>query len=203
MDNSIYFNNIKNNYDSLSDMFIKNNVLCYQNYSLPLTCDLRIFNPNLFLLNPEDIINIIYIYQLIQKKDLTEIEKNSLVKYAQIYFEIKNDSNKVNEQFGFSIPIYMAYDESCENNLGAIILKDEYTKLCENNEKMDSSKNAQYVRVLKNNNLPSQSEYDDYLEFHEKVNQIQNAGFVTIFLILFAISTTLITLLVLVKRGFI
>lgn len=197
MSNSDYFNSIKNNYDSLSDMFIKNNVLYYQNYVLPLTINLNVFNPNLFLLSPIDIINIIYIYQLLLKKELNELEMHSLEKYAKIYFDIKNDSNKVNQQFGFSIPIFMAYDESVENNAGAKILRTEYTKLCEDYEKSDSAKNAEYVRVLKNNNIPASNEYDDYLEFHEKVNQIQNAGFAAIFLILFAVAVTSITLIIL------
>ena len=203
MGNEIYFNKIKSQYDSLADMFIKNNVLYYKNYTLPLSVNLNSFNTALFLLSPENIINIIYIYQLLSKNDLTTIEIESLIKYAKMYFEIKNNSEKANLQFGYSIPIFMAYEPEFENYKGSQILREEFTKLCDSYEKTDSAKNAQYVRVLKNNNIPANSEYDDYLEFSEKINQLQNAGFTVIFLILFMVTITIITLLALTKRGLI
>ncbi len=203
MDNEIYFNKIKNQYDSLADMYIKNNVLYYKNYTLPLSVNLNRFNPALFLLSSEDIINIIYVYQLLSKDDLTTTEIESLIKYAKIYFEIKNNPKEINLQFGFSIPIFVAYEQEYENYKGSQILREEFTKLCDNYEKSDSAKNAQYVRVLKNNNIPAKSEYDEYLEFSEKINQIQSAGFTVIFLILFMVTITIITLLALTKRGFI
>ena len=58
MGNEIYFNKIKSQYDSLADMFIKNNVLYYKNYTLPLSVNLNSFNTALFLLSPENIINM-------------------------------------------------------------------------------------------------------------------------------------------------
>ena len=142
-------------------------------------------------------------YKEISKNDLTTIEIESLIKYAKMYFEIKNNSEKANLQFGYSIPIFMAYEPEFENYKGSQILREEFTKLCDSYEKTDSAKNAQYVRVLKNNNIPANSEYDDYLEFSEKINQLQNAGFTVIFLILFMVTITIITLLALTKRGLI
>ena len=120
-----------------------------------------------------------------------------------MYFEIKNNYEKANLQFGYSIPIFVAYEPEFENYKGSQILREEFTKLCDSYEKTDSAKNAQYVRVLKNNNIPANSEYDDYLEFSEKISQLQNAGFTVIFLILFMVTITIITLLALTKRGLI
>ena len=188
MNNSEYLNSLKPKYESLTNMYIKNNVLYYDRYILPLIINLNTINPDLFLLSPEEIINTIYIIQLLYKPSLNEIEKNMLIRYTHKYNELNNQDNKDFNMFGLSIPIFISYDENFQNSPGATIIRAEYTKICEQIELQNNGgKSKELIRVRKNKDIPNSYEYYEYIDFSNNLDQMQNAGFVTIFIIFFGI----------------
>lgn len=195
MDNSNYLNSLKSKYDSLYNIVIKENVLYYDKYVLPLSINLSMLNPDLFLLSPEEIINILYVLQLLYQPNINEMEKNTLIQFTRKYTEINNQDYKDFNTFGYSIPIYFAYDENFVNSPGATIIREEHTRLCEYMDSLNNGgKDKSLVRVRKNSNVTNSYEYNEYLEFSENIDRMQNAGFVTIFIIFFGIILSILIL---------
>lgn len=201
--NQLYLDSVKNMYESLHDFSITNNVLYYKKdnvvYQLPLIVNLSAFNPALYSLSPEEIINVLYVYQLLYKSVLSDQEKELMVKYTNKYFEYNNNPElSPSNVFGLSIPVYTSYDDAFANSPGAMIIRAELTSKNEALEKYQNSvegRQKQMVRTLKKDDLPNTEAYLEYEEFANKLNRIQNAGFTTIFIIIGTVVATAISLL--------
>lgn len=195
MDNNNYLNSLKSRYDSLTNMFIKENVLYYDKYILPLNINISMLNPDLFLLTPEEIINVLYVLQLLYQPTINEMEKNSLIQFTKKYTELNSQNNKDFNNFGYSIPIFFAYDENFTNSPAATIIREEHTRLCEYMDSLNTGgKDKNLVRVRKNPNVTNSYEYNEYIEFSENIDRMQNAGFVTLFVIFFGIVLSILIL---------
>lgn len=204
--------------NNISDIYIINNSLVWNNYSVILDNlsleKISSYCPVLFSLEPLDIIKVIYTCKLLSKSTLTNQEKEYLINYTKSYLFIKkhllnNMEYKVNDKVidnsilerdikGIELPILFSDDDAFKNSLGAQIIKKELDKYYE--EMNIGGIDYSLQRVRKKNNIPSSDpsidmNYLEYKEFHNKLNNIQNAGFVTIFLLGFTIVTTIIILM--------
>ena len=217
MTNEEFLEREKTHYESLKDFKIINNFLTYSKYAIPLE-NLSIekifsFCPGLFNLEPTDIIKVIYSCKLLSKPTLTNEEINYLNNYTDGYLNIKkhltnNIEYKVNNSTipletlerdikGLELPILFSDNEAFINSIGAKIIRE---KLDIYYQEMDSGLANNKARVRKKNGIngsdPSlDRNYLEYEEFHERLNNYQSAGFITIFLIAFTVVTTMVLLM--------
>lgn len=204
MTNEEYLSLMKKQYDSLANFYIKNNILFLKTpsmtYQLPLSISLNAIHPNVFNTNEINIINILYIYQLLYKPNLTEIEINAVNTYTNNYLNLeqkKMTGETISDEdiFSLSVPIFTSYDESLVNSPAAILIKQSFNKFNEAIEKSNGSgKDKQLTRTLKLADMPDTEQFLEYKEFSDKIKTLQNAGFTTIFLIAFAVFSTLIVI---------
>lgn len=205
MDNKTYFDNLRLQYESLKKMQLDNNVLSFKsnngNYFVKLKIELTKLSPSIFVLSPEQILNTLYIYQLFYNENINEIENKLIEQYISSYNDYAILKNKNPEQFddnilfALSIPIYSAYNEEFINTPASKVIQEHYNKL---NTQIESEFNSSkdLTRKLKLGDLPSTEAYLDYEEFSNKLINIQNAGFTTIFLIAFTVVTTIVYLII-------
>lgn len=204
MTNEEYLSLMKKQYDSLANFYIKNNILFLKTpsmtYQLPLSIPLNTIHPNVFNTNEINIINILYIYQLLYKPNLTEIEINAVNTYTNNYLNLEQKKmvgENISDEdiFSLSIPIFTSYNESLVNSPAAILIKQNFNKFNETIEKSNGGgKDKQLVRTLKLADMPDTEQFLEYQEFSDRLKNIQNAGFTTIFLIAFAVFSTLIVI---------
>lgn len=205
MTNEEYLSLMKKQYDSLANFYIKNNILFLKTpsmtYQLPLSIPLNAIHPNVFNTNEINIINILYIYQLLYKPNLTEIEINAVNSYTNNYLnleqkKIAGETISDEDIFSLSIPIFTSYDESLVNSPAAVLIKQSFNKFNEAIEKANGTgNNKQLTRTLKLADMPDTEQFLEYKEFSDKIKTLQNAGFTTIFLIAFAVFSTLIIII--------
>ncbi len=190
MDNELFLQNAKNTYETLNYFTIKNNMLILNyngTYMVPIKyTDLSKLNTNIFLLNPHEIINLIYMLELLHNNTLTEQEKTFINGYVKNYLKINDDVLNGNDKlqmtsYLLSIPIYTAYDPSFINTEPSILIQNIIN---EHSESLNSGKSKYPKLVLKNDNfIPIEDEND-------LLNEFGKAGFTTIILISTAIIAT-------------
>lgn len=193
MDNKDFLENLKKSYQNLSYFTIENNSLILnldKKYKIPLIYTrLDSINNFIFYLNPKEILQLLYIYELVQKDNLQNNEKEIIKSFMNEYLKLKNtnlNENKFNERLLFCIELLIndCYSLTNNNREGAIYLIsliDEYDKT--NN----SGKSNDHALVLKKNDNPNfliENEIDEVKEF-------EKAGFSTILLITLGIVGTL------------
>lgn len=188
MDNKTFLEQITKTYPSLKYFNIDNEVLILNYdkiYNIPFKyTNLANLNPVIFLLNPIELFQTLYIIELFYKQNLSEDEKKFIYDFVSRYLKLNEDflANKNNEEnrvYALSIPIYLAYDNSFSNTpcakLIAMILMD-------NNNLIETGKSKGPKLVLNNSNFSSPYIEDD--------NDLEKAGFTTILLIVSAITIT-------------
>ena len=165
MDNEIIITNLKNSYDSLKYFIIKNNILYFKDndklYSLPLQIvNISNLNPNMFLLKPRDIYRIIFLLEVLNKKELSEYDSEFIKQYTNKYLKLENerlDNNDVdeNEIMCLGIPIYTSYDPMFVNNPGSVLIQNLLNARA---EQIENGKSHGQKLVLANPNFPKTEE---------------------------------------------
>ena len=191
MDNKLYIEQMKNYYDSLKYFNIENNklILNYNGYyKIPLIyTNLQLLNTNLFILNPIEIFQIIYMLELLNKNNLKQNEIDFINNYTKKYLTLKNNNiienntDYDNRIWCLSMPVYRSYDEKYINNEGSKIIQNI---IQENNKEIENGHSKEPKLVLKNPNFALIEEESTFENF-------KNAGFTTLMLIVSAIISTL------------
>jgi len=196
MDNETFFNYLKSNgvYNSLNELSIENNKLIYQNKKLLLQkVNLSDLDSSLFILNANEIFDIIflleleqYIDYLLEKNEITKEEEEYILSFIKTYLSINQkllEGTSINQDiiFKIGIPIYKAYDEIYQNNPASIIIKNAVNNATTD---IENGKNKQQRLVLTNPKYQGIEEDNNDLSYFEK------AGFATIILITFTILAT-------------
>jgi len=195
MNNLEYLNKMKLYYNSLNKFNINNNILYFYSdkiYTLPLyNTILANLNPNLFLLNPNLIFQILYMNELAYKNELTEFDIEFIRNYIRMYFEFTNNKNENNQNilYNLEIPINNAY---LTNTLTSQIIIEEIDSLSHN-----GGLNNHPRLVLKKNDAPN---YEEIEEEYDYKNTKDN-GFVSLMLIIsfILISFTYISIFIISK----
>ena len=189
MNNELFFNSIKDNYDNLKNFILKNNTLFFYDneiYMIPLNhITLQNINPNLFLLNSKDIYRIIYMLELLPQKELNEQDKFFVTQYVKKYLELEsnklaNESSLEHEIDCLGMPIYFSDDPSLTNTPCSMLI---HSVIEDHLNNVKEGKDRGPRLILHNPNFIIPEENND-LEYLEK------AGFTTILLIA---STVIIT----------
>ena len=119
MNNELFLIQMANQFDSLKYFKIENNTLILNFnglYKIPFTnVSFANLNPNLFLLNPNEIFHILYMLELLPKNSLNDNEKNFINSYVNRYLSLndlalENKEIDTNLVWCLSIPIYTSYD---------------------------------------------------------------------------------------------
>lgn len=191
MDNKLYIEQMKNYYDSLKYFNVENNklILNYNGYyKIPLIyTNLQLLNTNLFILNPIEIFQIIYMLELLNKNNLKQNEIDFINNYTKKYLTLKNNNTIENNTdydnriWCLSMPVYRSYDEKYINNEGSKIIQNI---IQENNKEIENGHSKEPKLVLKNPNFALIEEESNFENF-------KNAGFTTLMLIVSAIISTL------------
>lgn len=196
MSNEEYFNKIKDMYDSLKNFQINNNILTFFDditYKISLyNVNLSKLNPNIFLLKPKDIHRLLFILEILPKKNLNDIEKKFIIQYVQKYLKLEhsklsNEEVNDNEVNCLGIPIYLADDPTYENSecsqIIHTILQNDIKKL----ENTSISNNNQKRLVLTNPQFKTESNQNNSLE---EFSDYTKTGFTTILLIAITVIAT-------------
>ena len=132
MSNEVILKNLQNIYNNLKYFKIENNILIlnYQNiYSTPLNyLNLNNINPDIYLINPLEIFQVITLLELLYHPTLNDNEKNFINDYMHKYLLLNEDilNNNSDDIFRFNIlniPIYTCYDEIFINNEASILIQ--------------------------------------------------------------------------------
>lgn len=192
MDNKIFLNQMKNYYDSLKYFDIQNNYLILhlnKLFTIPLLHTyLSQLNQSVFLLNPSEIFQIIYILELLYKNELTENEKDFIINYVKKYLSLSESTLTGNEMdlnrlWCLEMPINNAYKEEFSQMPTSKLIISTIDKY---NEEINSGlgKTPKLVLVKGDNpNFDIEEEIDD-------VKNFEKAGFTTLLLILTSIVST-------------
>ena len=182
MSNEIYFNLIKGNYESLNLFYIKDNTLFFQDgstYMLPLDhITLSNINTNLFLLRPRDIYRVLYLLELLPKREITENDKIFINEYVQKYLSLEekklsNESIEDHRVDCLGMPIYFSDDPSLENTPASIEI---HNILQKHTEEISGGKSKGPKLVLTNPNFIIEEDENSLIDYGK-------AGFTTILLI--------------------
>ena len=182
MNNEMYFNLIKGNYESLNSFYMRDNTLFYQDtstYMLTLEhITLANINTNLFLLSPRDIYRVLYLLELLPKRVITENDKLFINEYVIKYLDLE-DKKLSNEEIEehkvdcLGMPIYFSDDPSLENTPASIEI---HKVLNEHTENVKAGKSNGPRLVLTNPNFIIEEEQNDLIE-------VGKAGFTTLLII--------------------
>ncbi len=199
MDNKYFLENLRSTYESLKFFTIEDNFLIL-NYNGTFKIKLENvvlsnLNPNLFRLAPNEILQVIYVLELLFKANLSENEAKFVESYANKYANLSkealsSDEFDENHLWCLSIPIYTAYDEAFINNLGSKIIQDTLNKQA---NAVNNGKSLQPKLVLAKDNLPS-------LEDDEAMKNFAQAGFATFILIASTIGLTILYIVYFINR---
>ncbi len=187
--NKFFLNSNQNKYPSLKYFSIDNNRLSLNNgknifFVYIPNVDLSSLNPTIYLSSPNQLINILYMIELLYHKTLQDTEINFINSYIQNYLKY-NDSalndKTVNHNLliSLSIPIYLSYSEEFINNPASQLIFD---KINSYNTEIEDKMNKSPRLVLKNNNF-------DLEKVEDPVENFEKAGFTTIALITLGIIT--------------
>lgn len=192
MDNSLILENLKKRYPNLKDFMIRDNQLIFNGNNINNIENINFNNINeyIFLLGPNQIIQIINMYILLNKNNLNDDEKQYIINFMNEYYKIKDynlEGNNTNELYLFCLELLIndSYNLASLNMPGALLIEDIIER--KNNE-LSSGKSNSAKLILKKESNPDfliPEEYDNSKEF-------EKAGFTTILLItITAISTLL------------
>lgn len=190
MDNYTFLENAKHTYESLAYFHITDNLLTLEfngTFKIRLqNVSLSSLNPNLFLIHPTEIFQIIYVLELLYKDELTESEINFIESYTNKYLKLSNDAldtetTNTNRLWCLSIPIYTSYSPDFENKKASLLIKSLLNK---QTEAIESGKSLHPKLVLMKDGTN--------LEEEEIDSSFAQAGFTTLFLILGATIATVL-----------
>ena len=192
MDNKIFLEQMKIYYDSLKFFEISENILTLhaeKEFKMPLYHTyLSTLPPNIFLLYPTEIFQIVYMLELLHKESLKDTELNFIKNYTEKYLKLSDEAKEnnnidQNRLWCLEIPINKAYDEEISNSMyseSIINLIDNHT----NDMNSGLGKTPRLVLIKENNpNFMIDEEIDN-------VKAFKDAGFTTIFLITSTIVAT-------------
>jgi len=191
MQNKAFLNHMKTLYDSLKFFEIDNNklILNYNGtYIIPFNnVLLDKLNQNLFLLEPNEIIHILYMLELLPKKSITKEENEFINNYILRYLKLNdmalsNSNIDTNLIWGLSIPIYSSYDQNFIDNPCSKIIQNIINN---HTEEIETSRGNHPRLILTNPQFAPIEEVDN-------LNNIEKAGFTSIILISLAITITCI-----------
>jgi len=204
MDNQTFINQMKYTYESLSYFSIEENnlVLNYEGlHSIPLQyISLATLNQHLYLLNPKEIFNIIYMLELLFKKSLTENEINFINNYTKRYLTM-NDlalSNQAIDQillWGLSIPIYTSYDSNTIITPAKEII---HNTINNHDDQLlnDSSSNTRGPKLTL-----TKLGAVNYVNDEEPLKYFGQAGYATLLLIISTVATTCLYIFNFILKG--
>lgn len=191
MENKIFLEQKKLQYDSLKYFEIQNNYLILnKKFMIQLShTNLLTFDERIFLLSPAEIFQIIYVGELIYKETLTESEIDFIKNYMKTYLQLTDYANNANKDIDlnkiwfYEIPINNAYkSEFTELPCSKLIIEE----IDKHTNEMNSGLGKSPKLVLIKGDNPN-------FDLEEQVDQVRNfekAGFTTIFLITSAIAAT-------------
>lgn len=191
MNNVTFIEEMQKTYESLKYFSIKDNSLSLntdKTYTIPFTnVTLANLNPNLFLLDANEIFHILYMLELLPKKDLTENEINFITNYVNEYLvlndkAIENSDIDQNKVWCRSIPIYTSYSEEYSNSNVSNIIQNIINN---HTSEIENSKGNHPRLVLTNPQFQTISDENNLVEFGK-------AGFTTLLLIIGAVFTTVL-----------
>ena len=182
MNNETYFNLIKGNYENLDVFYMRENTLFYQEkilYMLPLDhITLANINPNLFLLSSRDIYSVLYMLELLPKKNITPNDKIFINDYVNKYLNLEskklaNEEVLEHEVDCLGMPIYFSDDPSLTNTPCSVEIHEIIEK---NIKEQEGGKSKGPKLVLTNPNFMITNDEDTFVEYSK-------AGFSTFLLI--------------------
>ena len=186
MRNEDILKNLQNSYENLQFFSIQNNMLTLnlnnENYAMPLiNVNLGSINPNLFLMQPKEIYQVIYMLELLYKDTLTEFEGSFISHYMDNYLKIHEafTSGDANYEFldtMFGMPISISYDAYFQTKPGFALIND---KINNYDSLMVSGKSNGKTLVLTN---PNGFYKVDETPLLDDIRKYTNAGF-TLFLL--------------------
>lgn len=190
MENKIFLEQKKLQYDSLKYFEIQNNYLILnKKFMIQLVhTNLLTFDERIFLLSPAEIFQIIYVGELIYKETLTESEIDFIKNYMKTYLQLTDYANNnqdidLNKIWFYEIPINNAYkSEFAELPCSKLIIEE----IDKHTSEMNSGLGKSPKLILIKGDNPN-------FDLEEQVDQVKNfekAGFTTIFLITSAIAAT-------------
>lgn len=191
MENYYFLENAKQLYDSLKYFSMNNNVLTLRysgEFQIILEhINLASINPNLYLLSPIEIFQVIYMLELLYKQTLNENETKFIEDYTNKYLKLSTDAlntetSNTSRLWCLSIPIYTSYNPEFINLPGSILIQNLLNKQAQD---INSGKNLQPKLVLVKDDLPN-------LEDDEAMKNFAQAGFTTIVLIATTITLTVL-----------
>ncbi len=192
MSNELFLKNYQNIYESLQYFSINGNVLTLNyngTYIMELNhINLINLNQNLFLLNPIEIYQIIYMLELLYKDEISNYEMNFASSYTNNYLNLNDtilSNNESNSNLAFkanifAIPIYTAYDEAFNNKPAGTLIKN----LLNTHVNKIESGEAKGQRLVRTNPNGSYFEEDNDFEY------FKNAGFVSLIIIALGVVLT-------------
>ena len=184
MENGLYLQFLKNNTEysnSLRYFSIEGNKLILnldKEYHINLVhTKLQQLNTNIFLLNPKEILHIIYMIELLHQQEVSEKETQFIESYTNNYLKyhdlaVDGENVDQNTLFCLNIPIYYAYDPNLINNAGSIIVRN----IINNHTEAYESTHGKHPKLVLTTTISTPVE-EDYLKEFEK------AGFTTLLLI--------------------
>lgn len=196
MDNQVFLNQMKIYYESLRYFNIENNHLILNIddniYKIPFTnVDLTMISPNLFYIDPKELFHILYMLELLPKKELNQTECEFIKSYVNRYLFLNDNAledNKVNKEllWGISTPIYSSYDPTRVINPAAIIIQNT---IANHSEKIESGRGNQQRLVLTKNDAFAMIDEDP------TPTDFAKSGFTTLALIFTAAASTIMYIL--------
>lgn len=191
MNNKIFLSQMQNIYESLRYFRIEEDKLVLEldgTYKIPFSNVLLAnLNPNLFLLEPKELLHVLYMLELLPKVQINENETKFIEQYVTRYLKINdlslaNADVDSNQTWCLSIPIYSSYDPIYINNPTSILIQNIINN---HTSEIENSIGKHPKLVLTNPNYTSNLEEDD-----DYINNFEKAGFATIILIAFAVTIT-------------
>lgn len=191
MNNELLLNELQNSFPNLRYFKLSNNVLSLEfdgSYRIPfINTSLSNINPNLFLQNPKEIFNILYMLELLNKNELNESEIAFITSFVNRYLKYSDLATKGNEVdkdllWCLSIPIYTSYDPNYIENMGSSIIQNIINS---HSEEIENSKCMHERLVLTHPDFGGNYEEDTF-------SYLEKAGFATLTLIGGAITFTLL-----------
>ena len=173
MSNDTFFDKYQNIYPSLQYFHCNNNylVLNYDNtnYSLYIThINLSSLAPEVFLLNPVELFQMLYILELFYKVDLTDDEIKYITDYVNKYLELNDKllANEINDDNAprinsLSIPVYTSYNDGFTNTKCAMVIQNIINN---HTEQLEKGEGKGVKLVLTNPNFKGYENEDNNLD---------------------------------------
>ena len=192
MSNEDFLNNNQANYESLRYFKIQNEILIFNDgkitYTLPIP-HLNLFNLNasytgLFLLNPSDIFNLLYMLELFYKPNITDYDINFIKNYVSNYLNIKQKYLDGNKDYEFlsmklGIPIDVSYCNGLDISQAGQIIQEANNTYSNNSQ----GKGLKLVRTNGITNVEDSNVNNTYGINYENYDNYLKTGFITFLLI--------------------